>query len=288
MSTLRIGRMEELDSTYVWDTTRSPDSPYVQLFDVGLRQTAAFERTLVDSRWQDGVDQGEALTYLQWCVDENERHVKEHADERARLQRQEEEQQARKDREARAYEKKLVRLERIAEQRATRDEFRARTKAWHAHRHFAVFARNHEQYLRHAAEIGMKDPSRQIVFRSRARWVAAASALNAHGPVPILFAVVNEGPSVVFQALLEYVLIDPVRGSSQAKELLGRVLKGRRGYGTTGEGLWSRERPVRTLYVVSGCHEVAPRRLDELRRWNSRGYLSQDYKYSYALLRLTE
>lgn len=267
---VRVGTWSDDGTLHVWDDSRCLDRSVVQLFELARHQSMTFERRLVEATWVDRPHKTAVEEYAAWCIEEQDRLRAARAAQRARF-----EQESRLATE-------------FARRKKLEDEESARwyaSRAMASRRHFGVFSRNHRGYLEHAAQAGENDPGRHFTFRSGFRWVAVRDALNDHGPVPIVFAVIDGPPSVRYEALLEYVLLDPERGDSETEEILEFELRGRHGWGTRGEGLWSRTKPVRTLYVISGCHRIARTPIGLLRRWNSRAFLSEDYRHAYALIR---
>lgn len=109
----------------------------------------------------------------------------------------------------------------------------------------AVFSRNWPHYLAAAAKRSRDVPT---TFRSKTRWVNAASAVQAHGPRPIYFASIEGDGTGEFEAYLIDVEVDPHR-RARTQELLANELNL-----TRNEGLWNDS--VQTLYVIANCRKV--------------------------------
>jgi hypothetical protein len=142
----------------------------------------------------------------------------------------------------------------------------------------AVFSRNHRQWLEDAVNIGARNPSAPIVFRSRARWATAARELARVQTLPIYFAPVGGTGKVEYVADLCDVLLDPIKGSAEARKWLTKVLQG-----TRAEQLWVP--PANTLYEIRDCRKLKrPFQMTRLVKVSDAKPLSADYGYSYSIV----
>ncbi len=142
----------------------------------------------------------------------------------------------------------------------------------------AVFARNHLPYLDYATSVASDDSERKVTFRSRKAWSGAKRALEALGRLPVFFAVVGQA-DVRYKATLQEIQLNPRTDDVDTQRLLRLVPPQ-----TEGEGLW--DEAVHTLYVVSGCYRIdQPRPLSSLNLADDGSPLSENFKYSYALVR---
>ncbi len=144
----------------------------------------------------------------------------------------------------------------------------------------AIFARNHDPYLRFAADTAASDPERLVTFRSSKPWSAARRELDRVDPgnVSVYFAVIGGGPRVRFKAQLQEVLLYPETSDAQVQRLLRYVPRG-----TEEEGVW--KDGSGSLYAVSGCYELdEPFPLSKLTKARGGKQLSADFKYSYSVV----
>jgi hypothetical protein len=138
-----------------------------------------------------------------------------------------------------------------------------------------IFARNHRLYLDGAADIARRYPSQLVTLRSKARWRTALNLLENADPIPIYFAVVDEGPTIRFKAWLRRVLLEPKLGDPESERLL------KFGVAPANEGLW--DGGVETLYVISGCYELEnPFPMMRLKKLNGGEPIAENYGYSYV------
>ncbi len=143
----------------------------------------------------------------------------------------------------------------------------------------AVFAKNHQGYLDEAVSRNAEQPERFTTFRSSKSWATAHAANAAHGTLLIYFAPVGGKKGVEYTGLLHQVHLNPSSDDPVTKEVMASELDS-----TRAEGLW--EDSVKTLYVVSHCERLArPFPLSALIKANNRTPLSDDFKYSYAVVR---
>lgn len=263
MSDLAAGRIYNGQSVYVRDNARKAPLGCVTLFNAATGQEVTFSRRDADPGWSE-VDAPQCIAlYRRWQVSEREREIRE--------------SRARATEGRRLLEKQATEQARAAERRRT---LRARE-----FQTLAVFARNHPHYLAKACKLELSDPGHQITFRSRQKWATAACAVDLHGPVPLYFATIGGRPLVTHEALLEYVALNPRADTKEVAELLRHELPGGSGVGTQGEALWDvHGNRARTLYVISGCRAIPPFAMSDLRRWKEVRRLSQNYRYSYALV----
>jgi len=145
-----------------------------------------------------------------------------------------------------------------------------------------VFARNHVKYLKHAIGQSELDPRRLVTFRSSVAWTSAEKLLHSSGELPIYFAVVDEGQQIQFKAWVREIVLEPRKGDPASERLLKAAPPD-----TEAEGLWDGK--VKTLYTISGCHKLEePFAISTLLKLKDGEPVSEDFKYSYALVRATE
>jgi hypothetical protein len=147
-----------------------------------------------------------------------------------------------------------------------------------------IFAKNHLGHLKGAAEIAATDAAQLVTFRSSRKWAGASRLLEelGRGTLPVVFAVVDQGPEVRFRALLQEVKLSPAPGDPRTEELL-RL----RPPTTREEDPWSDN--TKTLYAISGCHELqSPLPYSALLKQSDGRPLSDDFGYSYALVSIAE
>jgi hypothetical protein len=135
----------------------------------------------------------------------------------------------------------------------------------------AVFARNHEEYLNRARAIAKEDPSELVTFQSKKLWVRAKKALDEQGTLRIYFAPTGSDGRIKYEATVKEIVLKPVEDAPLLKHRLAE---------TVGEGLWGK-----TLYALSHCQPCPERSLSVLRKAKDGTPLSDDFKYSYALVR---
>lgn len=149
---------------------------------------------------------------------------------------------------------------------------------------FGVFTRNHRQHLEEAVVLCASDPERRVVFRSAKRWVSAAQAVVFGVVVPLYIATVG-GSGIEYEAELVDIQLDPREGDPTTKRLLALDTAS-----TKGEELWPahpRGKTVNTLYVLKGLRSVTPFPISQLTKATG-GRLDKGYRYSYALVKVTE
>ena len=132
----------------------------------------------------------------------------------------------------------------------------------------AVFARNHESYLKDVCDI--KDASQLVTFQSKRHWVGAWNALVKQGTLKIYFAPIGSEAKIKYEATVKAIDLKPVENAP---------LLGFRRPETAKEGLWGK-----TLYALSHCRPCPERKLSSLQK-NDGTSLSNDFAYSYALVR---
>jgi hypothetical protein len=148
----------------------------------------------------------------------------------------------------------------------------------------AIFSKNHLGHLKSAAEIAAADAAQLVTFRSSRKWAGASRLVDqfGRGMLPVLFAVVDQGPEIRFRALLQEVKLSPAPGDPRSEELL-RL----RPPTTRDEDPWSDN--LKTLYAISGCHELpSPLPYSVLLKQDDEQPLSDDFHYSYALVLIAE
>jgi hypothetical protein len=146
----------------------------------------------------------------------------------------------------------------------------------------AVFARNHRGYLDEAVARNAARPERFTTFRSSKRWVRAHAANVEHGTLKIYFAPLGGDKGIEYAAMLHRVHLDPNADDPVTQEVLFTELES-----TRKEGLWEQfDQKVQTLYVISHCEQlVKPFPITELIKASDGTPISQDYSYSYSLVR---
>jgi hypothetical protein len=147
----------------------------------------------------------------------------------------------------------------------------------------AIFAKNHLAHLTEAVEIATANPDQLVTFQSRAAWSGGAKLLARHGTdaVPIFFAVTDGEPVVRYRARLKEIILRPDEARQRVQELL--ALRPRF---TQTETLWSAGKG--TLFAIAGCFELPKPIPFALLIKDSDGLpISDDYGYSYSILRLT-
>jgi hypothetical protein len=132
----------------------------------------------------------------------------------------------------------------------------------------AVFARNHESYLKAACAI--KDPSQLVTFQSERRWVGAWKALIKQETVRIYFAPIGSEAKIRYEATVKAIDLEPVADASLLEFRLPD---------TVNEGLWGK-----TLYALSHCRPCLERNISALQKEDGTP-LSDNFAYSYALVR---
>jgi hypothetical protein len=133
----------------------------------------------------------------------------------------------------------------------------------------AVFARNHNSYLEAVSSI--KDPSRLVTFQSEKPWVSAKKALDEQETLKIYFAPIGSEGKISYEATIKAIVVNPVEGDSLLKLTLPE---------TASEGLWGK-----TLYSISHCRPCPEVNLSALRKAEDGTPLSDNFAYSYALVR---
>jgi HNH endonuclease len=149
------------------------------------------------------------------------------------------------------------------------------------YRGYAVFTRNHSQYLARAAEIHATTPGKGITFRSQQEWTTAYRAVQALGGIPAYFSVIDGEGMVEYEAKLVRVLVDPKPADPATKLLLEDCLEE-----TSGEGLWEEYgQTLKTLYVVKACRKLQrPFLMTSLIKVGDDQPIHPDYSYSYSIV----
>ncbi len=135
----------------------------------------------------------------------------------------------------------------------------------------AVFARNHEDYLNRACAIANKDSSELVTFQSKKLWVKAKKALDEQETLRIYLAPTGSDGKIKYEATVKAIALKPVEDAPLLKHRLTE---------TVSEGLWGK-----TLYALSHCQPCPERNPSALRKEKDGTALSDDFKYSYALVR---
>lgn len=145
----------------------------------------------------------------------------------------------------------------------------------------AVFTKNHLAYLKSAHAISQEDPGRRMTFRAQRSWARAKTELEKSGVLELYIAPVDGDGLVTHAALLQEVVLSPVRGDPDTERVLGEQLAE-----TEGEGLWGTgTSSVSTLYSMSNCVRLPrPVPMDSLVKAVDGQPLSRDYKYSYSVV----
>lgn len=146
----------------------------------------------------------------------------------------------------------------------------------------AIFTRNHGHHVEQAVSLSASDPTRQITFRARSKWVSALDALNIKRPRELYIAPVAGEGMVQFVADLQRVHLDPQRGQPVTEELLKLTTAS-----TADEGLWEQYegQNVRTLYVVSNVRKLEkPFPMTKLVKVSDNKTIRENYGYSYCLV----
>lgn len=133
----------------------------------------------------------------------------------------------------------------------------------------AVFSRNHKSYLEAACAI--KDPSRLLTFQSKRLWLSAKKALDEQETLKIYLAPIGSEGKLRYEATVKAIVLKPVEDDSLLKLALPE---------TASEGLWGK-----TLYALSHCRPCPERNLSVLRKAEDGTPLSDNFAYSYALVR---
>ncbi len=146
----------------------------------------------------------------------------------------------------------------------------------------AIFTRNHRNHLEQAVSLSAFDPTRQITFRARSKWVSALDALNKKKPRDLYISPVGGDGIVEYVADLYLVHLDPQRGQPVTEELLKLATAS-----TADEGLWEHYegQNVQTLYVVSNIRKLEqPFPMTKLVKVSDNKPIRENYGYSYCLV----
>lgn len=142
----------------------------------------------------------------------------------------------------------------------------------------AVFSRNHKEYIDYAVDVAKLDPRSLVTFRSQQPWKSAEMLLKQLGDLPIYFGVNGGGPEILYKACLRQILIHPEPNDERTNLFLKVVPPS-----TVNEGLW--EGKVKTLYAISGCHELESSfPITGLKKLSNGMPISENFKYSYSLV----
>lgn len=119
---------------------------------------------------------------------------------------------------------------------------------------YAVFTRNHPEYLSQLAEKHAVAPTTGVTFRSATRWAKARKVVSTFGSIPIYFGAIDGPPLIEYEARLTEVLLVEDANNQDINRLLSCSLEE-----TSAEGLWENGKAkVQTLYLAEGCR-VLPR-----------------------------
>jgi len=130
----------------------------------------------------------------------------------------------------------------------------------------AVFTRNHETHLKEA-----QTRSQPTAFQSKTRWVGAKKALEKQKTLKVYIAPIGE-QQVTYEGTITKIAF---KGQQEIEELLAA-----RGEGTKNEDHWGE-----TVYLVSNCCPISGASLSTLRKARDGIPLSDEYNYSYSLVR---
>lgn len=97
----------------------------------------------------------------------------------------------------------------------------------------AIFTRNQRHHVEQAVSLSASDPSRQITFRARSKWVSVLDALNKKKPRDLYISPIGSDGMVEYVADLHLVQLDPQRGQPMTEKLLKLTTES-----TADEGLW--------------------------------------------------
>ena len=144
---------------------------------------------------------------------------------------------------------------------------------------FAVFTRNHPNYLVEAEELCAADPKRFVTFRASTLWASAEREVSDGPPLALYIAAVGGPGTVEYVAELCEVQTHPHRGDPKTERLLAAVTPS-----TADEGLWEKyDKRVRTLYAIRYCRRLATAfPISTLIKASDGTPLDSEYRYSYA------
>jgi hypothetical protein len=152
-----------------------------------------------------------------------------------------------------------------------------------SHMQPAVLAKNHLRHLQAACDISAANADQLITFRSSRCWTGASRLLSGCH-LPILFGVIDGGPEARYRAWLQEVVIKPSPSDPRSNELLQL-----RPDTTRDENWWTGDVKTLSLYAICGCHELTrPIPYAELIKQTGGKPLSDDYKYSYSLVKIAD
>lgn len=146
----------------------------------------------------------------------------------------------------------------------------------------AIFTRNHRHHVEQAVSLSASDPSRQITFRARSKWVSALDALSKKKPRDLYISPVGGNGMVEYVADLHRVHLEPQRGQPVTEELLKLTTAS-----TADEGLWEQYegQNVLALYAVSNVRKSEhPFPMTKLVKVSDNKPISENYGYSYSLV----
>jgi len=143
----------------------------------------------------------------------------------------------------------------------------------------AVFARNHGQYLDHACELAIQDPTRMVTFRSKKPWARMKKALANQETATVYLAPNGSDGLVSYVATLHSLVLYPKRGDVATDQALAFQLPE-----TVNDALWeSDDGPIQTLYIIAKCRKIAePFSLANLVKESNNEPVSEKYGYSYV------
>jgi hypothetical protein len=149
----------------------------------------------------------------------------------------------------------------------------------------AVFTRNHQQWLDEAEEKLAVDPDGIVAFRSAQVWRTPECWLSTVDSVPVYIAVVDGGGDVEYEAELVDLVIHPKRGDTKTEELFEQVPPGTRHEGLSAPGRYGSNRAARTLYAIRRLRRRTPFAITSLVKLDGGKPISEDFHYSYSLVR---
>jgi hypothetical protein len=152
----------------------------------------------------------------------------------------------------------------------------------------AVFTRNHQQWLDEAQRNLTHDPDAITTFRSAKVWRRPERWLSRVESVPLYIAVVERGGNVEYEAELVDLVINPQWGDAKTEELFDHVPPGTKHEGLGAPGEYGSNRHARTLYAVRRLRRRTPFPITSLVKFDDGEPISEDFRYSYALVRRRE
>ena len=130
----------------------------------------------------------------------------------------------------------------------------------------AVFTRNHKTHLEEACN--REEPT---AFQSEKKWSGAQGWLKKQKTLKVYIAPIGE-QQVTYEGTITKIAF---KGQQEIEELLAA-----RGEGTKNEDHWGE-----TVYLVSNCCPISGASLSTLRKARDGIPLSDEYNYSYSLVR---